>query len=311
MTLPAKTAIVSEILEAVFSTRSPKTKRVYLVALDDFARYLGVATPGAAVEAVLGAGAGGAFLMVERYKAVLLERGLSPSSVNLRLAAIRTCVAAAAAAGIVTWTLRVAGVKSHRVRSTRPVGVDVLQRLWLILASRNDARGLRDAALFRLLYDLALRREEVAGLTVGDVDLDAGVVYVIGKGRRQRAPYTLPRATQKALRRWLDVRGDVAPSDALFISFDNCHEGHGITGTGIYHIVAGWGRLVGCDLRPHGLRHAAITVALDATHGDVRSVQRYSRHAAVSTVLVYDDMRRDVGGEIATMVASSLPVYFK
>jgi integrase/recombinase XerC len=41
------------------------------------------------------------------------------------------------------------------------------------------------------------------------------------------------------------------------------------------------------------------------THGDVRAVQRFSRHAKVDTVLVYDDARRDLGGDVAKLVASS------
>ena len=42
-------------------------------------------------------------------------------------------------------------------------------------------------------------------------------------------------------------------------------------------------------MRPHGLRHTAVTTALDATNGDVRSVRRFSRHADIGTVLIYDD----------------------
>ena len=56
--------------------------------------------------------------------------------------------------------------------------------------------------------------------------------------------------------------------------------------------------------RPHGLRHAAITAALDATNGDVRRVQRFSRHADARTLLIYDDARSDMGGEIAALIAA-------
>ena len=57
--------------------------------------------------------------------------------------------------------------------------------------------------------------------------------------------------------------------------------------------------------RPHGLRHAAITEALDATGGDVRAVQRFSRHRSLATLQLYDDSRQDLGGQVAHKVAAA------
>ena len=51
------------------------------------------------------------------------------------------------------------------------------------------------------------------------------------------------------------------------------------------------------------LRHAAITEALDKTNGDVRAVQRFSRHCDVRTLQVYDDARIDLAGRVAREVA--------
>jgi integrase/recombinase XerC len=51
------------------------------------------------------------------------------------------------------------------------------------------------------------------------------------------------------------------------------------------------------------LRHEAITRALDRTHGDIRTVQRFSRHADPKTLLRYDDRRRDLAGDVARLVA--------
>jgi integrase/recombinase XerC len=60
------------------------------------------------------------------------------------------------------------------------------------------------------------------------------------------------------------------------------------------------------DLSPHRLRHTAITMALDASGGDVRRVQRLSRHAKLETLLIYDDNRTDLQGEVTGMLASLL-----
>jgi integrase/recombinase XerC len=64
------------------------------------------------------------------------------------------------------------------------------------------------------------------------------------------------------------------------------------------------GEKVGIRARPHGLRHAAVTAALDAMKGDIRSVQKFSRHKDVRVLCVYDDQRKDVAGEVSRMISS-------
>jgi integrase/recombinase XerC len=61
--------------------------------------------------------------------------------------------------------------------------------------------------------------------------------------------------------------------------------------------------VAGVPCRPHGLRHAGITAALDATHGDVRSIQAYSRHRDLRTILRFDDACQDTVGRIAQRLA--------
>jgi len=51
------------------------------------------------------------------------------------------------------------------------------------------------------------------------------------------------------------------------------------------------------SVRPHGIRHAAITEALDRTM-DPRAMQRFSRHSDLGSVLRYDDNREDFAGKV-------------
>ena len=62
------------------------------------------------------------------------------------------------------------------------------------------------------------------------------------------------------------------------------------------------GLAVGLVARPHGLRHAAITAALDATNGNTRAVQKFSRHRKLETLSLYDDSRTDLGGQVAALI---------
>jgi integrase/recombinase XerC len=81
--------------------------------------------------------------------------------------------------------------------------------------------------------------------------------------------------------------------------------GRRLTGAGVYDLVRRLGGEVGLEVRPHGLRHAGITTALDRTGGDLRAVQRFSPNRDVPTVGLYDDAREDVGGRVARLVASA------
>jgi integrase/recombinase XerC len=56
-------------------------------------------------------------------------------------------------------------------------------------------------------------------------------------------------------------------------------------------------------LSPHKVCHSKITAALDRTNGDVRKVQKFSRHRKIDTLLIYDDNRLGVQGEITDTVA--------
>jgi len=55
-------------------------------------------------------------------------------------------------------------------------------------------------------------------------------------------------------------------------------------------------------VRPHSLRHEGITRALDPTAGNVRLVQRFSRHSKIETLLLYDDRRKDEAGAVAKLL---------
>ena len=67
------------------------------------------------------------------------------------------------------------------------------------------------------------------------------------------------------------------------------------------------GRRLGAGrLTPHKVRHSSITLALDLTGGDVRRVQRLSRHASPSTLLLYGDARENHQGAITELIAARL-----
>jgi integrase/recombinase XerC len=179
-----------------------------------------------------------------------------------------------------------------------------MHRLLGALQEREDAKAARDRALLRLAFDLGLRRGELASLDFEHVDLEAGTLAVQGKGQEGRELLTLPPETIAVLRGWLEQRG-LEPGP-LFLNFDRAQKGRRLTSTSIYRIVRELGEQVHVKARPHGVRHAAITALLDLSHGDVRAAARFSRHADIRTLTVYDDNRQDLGSKMARLVAASL-----
>ncbi len=115
---------------------------------------------------------------------------------------------------------------------------------------------------------------------------------------------TLPGPTRAALGAWIEVRGE-APGP-LFPPLSRTAGTDRLSAGGLYRIVRTLGRRAGVPVRPHGLRHAAITEALTLMGGDVRAVARYSRHRDLRVLTLYDDARTDLAGEVAARVAGSL-----
>jgi integrase/recombinase XerC len=128
---------------------------------------------------------------------------------------------------------------------------------------------------------------------------------VLGKGKAQKVKLTLPGPTRAALEARLAVRpGPPEPTAPLFTSLDRARKGDGrLTGGAVYALVRRLGEGAGVRARPHMLRHASITAALDAGI-DVRQVRRFSRHAKLDTLLAYDDNRADLAGDVARRVAA-------
>jgi integrase/recombinase XerC len=290
----------ADIFAAWLAGKDALTVAAYRRDLETFRAYLAPHT----VSDFLAADAGPAHAMAHGYRAALVAQGLAPATINRKLSALRSVVTFARMVGAVAWTLELPGVESAKYRDTRGPGVAGFRAMLAGFTGRTDAKAARDVAVVRLCFDVALRRAEVVSLDREHFDADAGTLAVLGKKRRERERLTLPAPTRAALAAWLAVRGG-APGP-LFTNFDRAGKGARLTGRSVARIVAAAADAAGLGtVRPHGLRHAAITHALDVAGGDVRRVARFSRHRDLRTLTIYDDARTDLAGEVAALVAGA------
>lgn len=296
----------ASLVVAFLAGRNARTVCAYRQDLEAFRQFLRVPTLDAAAQALLTLAPGAAHALALAYQAHLLERGLQAATVNRRLATLRSLVQFAGTVGHVTWTLEIKNVKTQPYRDTMGPGKTAIRAMLTALQARRDAKAQRDRAALRLLYDLGLRRGEVVALDLAQVDLMAGRVAVLGKGRRQPDVLALPEPTQAALQAWLTMRG--GHPGPVFTNFDRARKGSGrLTGTSLYRIVRTLGAQVGLTVRPHGLRHTAITEACKAAqaHGiALEEVLDFSRHRDVKVLMIYRDRERNVQGTLAALVAA-------
>src|SRR3954471_18615939 len=170
----------------------------------------------------------------------MIERGLPATTINRRLAALRSLVKLANTLGLVSWTLLAQSVENGPVPpygNTRGPDRDGFRAMLDAAGAQPGPKGLRDVTLLRLLHDLGLRRSEAVRLDIEDVDLPGNRISILSRGRLWKEPVTLPEPTRAALAAWLEARGfEPGP---LFVNFDRAGKGHRLTGTAVYHIV-GW-----------------------------------------------------------------------
>ena len=143
------------------------------------------------------------------------------------------------------------------------------------------------------------------GINIGDYDPDDGTLALAGKGRSgQKELITLGQNTIVALNEWLSYRKESDPDSPLFTSVQSRFWGRRLTTRAVYLLVQKYCNLAGVKktMSPHRIRHSSITAALDATDGNVRQVQKLSRHTNINTLIIYYDNRQNAQAEVTALL---------
>jgi len=192
---------------------------------------------------------------------------------------------------VVDPTLQIATPKLPRSLPKSLTEADV--ELLLDAPDAETPLGMRDRAMFEVLYATGLRVSELVGLTLAQVSLDMGVVRVMGKGSKERL-VPLGEEALDWVKRYLQemrpvlLHGKVC--DAMFVT----QRGEGMTRQMFWYLIKQHARQGGVSkpLSPHTLRHAFATHLLN--HGaDLRVVQMLLGHSDISTTQIYTHVARE------------------
>jgi integrase/recombinase XerD len=163
-----------------------------------------------------------------------------------------------------------------------------------------DALGYRDRTMLEVLYATGLRVSELVSLKIGQINMNQGVVRVLGKGNRERL---IPLGEEAV--RWIKAfiagsRNDILLDRSTDFLFPT-RRGDRMTRQAFWHIIKRYARKAGVDrdLSPHTLRHAFATHLLN--HGaDLRVVQMLLGHSDLSTTQIYTHVARERLKELHT-----------
>ncbi len=166
------------------------------------------------------------------------------------------------------------------------LNADEVGRL-LAAPTGGDPHGLRDRAMLELFYSSGLRVSELAGLTIQQVDLEAGFLRVFGKGAKERVVPVGGKACT-ALADYLTAgRPHFVKSKTgsqLFLS----ERGTAISRQMLWVLVKKYAKAAGIEksVKPHLLRHSFATHLLSGG-ADLRAIQEMLGHANIGTTQIY------------------------
>ena len=224
------------------------------------------------------------------------DRIYSPATVNRYLATLKGVAKEARYLKLISPD-DYQGIKDvKRVRGSRlPRGraLEKSEAAQFLHTCTQDERvqGIRDRAIFALLFGSGMRRAEVVSLNIADIDWKQRSVTVRGKGNKERFVDMTNRAWGM-LTPWLDVRGTESGPLFLRIRKNNELTKTRLTSQAIYYLIEQWSIKAGVpDVTPHDLRRSFITWMLEDGE-DLGTVATMVGHANIQTTKQYDQRDR-------------------
>lgn len=290
-----------EIVQRWLAGLATGSRAIYARALRSFTAWsLPSATdPEDGLRVLCRAGAAGSFGLLVGWRDSM--SGLAPNTIASYVSAITSLLRVARRCGLIDFVVDGVAPVRERVQDRSGPALGDVQRMVATIdeaAAEGQLQAARDAAIIRLLFCCAMRRNEVATLQLQDVILDGPdgpMIRALRKGYRQRKPLLISTNTATTIARWLDVRG--TDNGPLFFRTDrdvDVLQRRPLLGGALAGLVGAWARKAGIKgtVRCHGLRHSSASEA--ARRGSLAELQALGSWKSLSAASHYLDERQDV-----------------
>src|SRR5271167_3244654 len=277
-------------LAVLNSLTSPASRRVYQYAIDQFTAWY-CSEPRLAFNRIV----------VVRYRMHLESRGLAANTINQQLAAVRRLAHEAADSGLLSPELaagisRVKGVKQLGFRSGNWLTVAQCSQV-LGLAAGLSLRAKRDYAMLAVLFGCGLRRSELVGLQLDEVQMRQGhwaIVDLIGKGGHIRT-VPIPAWVKAALDEWIAEAGITRGRIFRAVGRAGKVWGNGVSQNVVWYVVKTCCERAGLQhIAPHDLRRTCAKLC-HSSGGELEQIQFLLGHASVQTTERYLGCKQNLG----------------
>ncbi|GAB6154491.1 tyrosine recombinase XerC [Desulfosporosinus burensis] len=232
--------------------------------------------------------------IVRSFLGVLAQHGLARKSMARKLASLRSFFKFLCRQELLKMSpvQRVASPKLGR-KLPHFLYLDQVEGL-LRAPDCSNLLGCRDRVILELLYGSGLRVSELIGLNRENLDLDSGLIRVLGKGSKERVVPVTNYARQ-AIEGYLGMRKD--QQRALLLNY----QGSRLSDRSVRRILDKLVAKVSLEqhVNPHMLRHSFATHLLDGG-ADLRSVQELLGHQKLSSTQIYTHLTRERLKEVFT-----------
>jgi site-specific recombinase XerD len=272
------------------SLGSPASRRVYEYAIDQFIAWY-CSEPRLAFNRIV----------VVRYRMYLEGRGLAANTINQQLAAVRRLAHEAADSGLLSPELaagisRVKGVKQLGFRSGNWLTAEQSSEV-LKYACGASTRAKRDHAMLAMLFGCGLRRSELVGLELEEVQMRQGhwaVVDLIGKGGHIRT-VPIPKWVKAALDLWIAEAGIKEGKIFRAVARTGKVWGKGISQNVVWYVVKTCCERAGLEhIAPHDLRRTCAKLC-HTSGGELEQIQFLLGHPSVQTTERYLGCKQNLG----------------
>ena len=226
---------------------------------------------------------------LERYRLSLVDRGFKPASVSVYFRASRLFFRHLEERQLIFENPAAGHPPIRSARTLQPVPTEEEMRILLAQPDVSTPVGLRDRAILETMYSAGIRRQETLDLKVGSVDLERGVVRVMGKGQRERMAPLGPAAVEWLVRYLAEARPALAETSsgvALWLG----KNGKPLSGAGLQDMLRAYRKvpdivtLIGLHsirraCATHMLRRGAspVTIQMLLGHADMKHLSQYLR----------------------------------